>query len=337
MRVTHFERMPMPGSYSIERLFQQVRRALPGSFSVDVVPCETPYHSRWWLLKGIARARAHTAQVNHIVGDVHYVALGLPGARTILTVHDLNHLQVLKGIRRVLFRWLYFSLPLRRCRIVTAISESTRERLVSQFPFVAEKLTVIPDCVPVGFTAKPKPFNRNCPRILQVGTAPHKNLMRVAKAVAGLPCVLHIVGRLSDAQHRLLENLNIHYENGADLPDDALVRAYAEADMVVFASLAEGFGLPIIEANAIGRPVVTSYLSPMKEVAGDAGCLVNPCDVTDIRDGIRRVIGDDEYRNALLERGYENAKRYRADVVASQYARLYEYLAGSNSERERRD
>jgi len=100
--------------------------------------------------------------------------------------------------------------------------------------------------------------------------------------------------------------------------------------MVVFASLAEGFGLPIIEANAIGRPVVTSNLSPMKEVAGDAGCLVNPCDVTDIRDGIRRVIGDDEYRNALIERGYENAQRYRADVVARQYARLYEYLAGSN-------
>jgi glycosyltransferase involved in cell wall biosynthesis len=116
-----------------------------------------------------------------------------------------------------------------------------------------------------------------------------------------------------------------------DLSDEALLRAYEEADLVVFASLAEGFGLPIIEANAMGRAVVTSNLSPMKEVAADAACLVDPYDVDDIRRGIRRVIEDDGYRDRLIERGHENATRFTARVVAEQYARLYEKIAGETS------
>jgi len=327
MKIIHFERLPMPGGYSIERLFRAVRNAMPEQFSVDVVRCETPYHSWWWLLKGIARARARAAEVNHIVGDVHYVALGLPGVHTILTVHDLNHLDALKGWRRSISRWLYFDLPLRRCRFVTTISDCTRERLVRLFPFVADKIMVIPDCVPDELASRPKVFNTGHPRILQVGTASHKNLERVALALKGVRCILHVVGRLSETQLRRLEDCSVLYENSVNLSDEDVARAYEEADMVVFASLKEGFGLPIIEANAVGRAVVTSNLSPMKEVAADSACLVDPYDELSIRTGIRRVIEDDRYREALIEHGYENVKRFAADVVVGQYARLYEEVA----------
>ncbi len=109
-----------------------------------------------------------------------------------------------------------------------------------------------------------------------------------------------------------------------DLSDQELVAAYENADVVVFASVAEGFGLPIIEAQAVGRPVVTSNLSPMKEVAGGAACLVDPHKVDDIRAGMQRVIADAEYRHRLIQSGYENAARYSAAGVAAQYARLYE-------------
>lgn len=327
MQINQFEPLPVPGVYSIGRLFREVRRALPEQFSVDVVRCPTPYHSRWWLLKGIAGARAHSVEVNHIVGDVHYVALGLAGARTILTVHDLNHLDAQKGLRRLLSRWLYYSLPLRRCRFVTAISECTRERLVKLFPFAANKTMVIPDCVVGGFAPKPGTFNTDCPRILQIGTRTNKNLERVAQALQGERCVLHIVGRLSETQRCLLEDLGIANENSVDLSDDALSRAYEQADLVVFASLAEGFGLPIVEANAVGRAIVTSDLSPMKEVAANAACLVNPYEVADIRRGIRRIIEDGTYRNSLIEHGYTNATRYSPAVVAEQYSRLYEAIS----------
>src|ERR1035441_1342781 len=159
MELVHFERMPVPGRHSIEGLFRQIRQALSDRFVVDVVRCPTPHDSKWWLPIGIFRARARSRDINHIVGDIHYVALGLPKNRTVLTIHDLNRLDHLHGMRKTLYRWLYFTLPLRHCRAVTAVSHCTRERLVELFPFISEKCTVIPDCVGADFVQSPKAFN----------------------------------------------------------------------------------------------------------------------------------------------------------------------------------
>ena len=327
--MVHFERLPTQGVYSIERVFRELRLALPGGFSVDIARCPSAGRSRWWLPAGVMHAHASRGEVNHITGDVHYVALALPGRRTILTVHDVNHLDDLRGPRRQIFRWLYFTLPLRKCQIVTCVSEHTRQRLVEGFPWVASKVRVIPDCVPDGFGAVPKAFNKSCPRILQLGTRPNKNLERLAEALAGERCFFHIVGRLTERQRRVLAASRIAYQNDVDLSDEALRRVYEEADLVAFVSLAEGFGLPIIEANAIGRAVVTSDASPMKEVAGGAACLVNAYDVDEIRAGIRRVITDDTYRDHLIEKGYKNAARFSAELVAEQYAQLYQEVLAS--------
>ncbi len=329
MRVIHFERMPRPDAYSIERLFGELRRVVGArcKVKVEVVRCETPYHSRWWLLKGVIRAYRTKAGGIDIVGEVHYVALGLPGRNTILTVLDLNHLDDLRGVKKVLYRWLYFAWPLRRCRFVTVVSEHTRERLEQVFPFVRGRVEVIACCIPAGFEASPRKFHADGARVLQVGTAPNKNLERVIEALKGLPCELHIIGRLSEMQRRLLADAQVRYQNSVNLSDEEVIQAYKEADLVVFVSLAEGFGMPIIEANAVGRPVVTSNLSPMKEVAGKAACLVDPRSPTSIREGIQRVLTDEQYRESLIQQGYVNAGRYRAETVAGQYARLYEKVA----------
>ena len=85
--------------------------------------------------------------------------------------------------------------------------------------------------------------------------------------------------------------------------------------------------MPIVEANAIGRPVVTSNLDPMSTVAGTSACLVDPFNPAAIREGVLRVIRDDVYRAELIAQGFENAKRFEAGVVAAQYANLYRQLA----------
>ena len=121
----------------------------------------------------------------------------------------------------------------------------------------------------------------------------------------------------------MLARCGIEYENQTDISDAAIHQAYIDADVVTFISLAEGFGLPIIEANAIGRPVITSTLAPMCDVAGRAACLVNPVNLKDIRDGIWSVLHNDAYREALVSHGYDNAKRFAARQVAEQYAQLY--------------
>jgi len=102
-----------------------------------------------------------------------------------------------------------------------------------------------------------------------------------------------------------------------------MLRAYQECDLVVFASTYEGFGLPIIEAQATGKPVVTSALAPMCDVAGGGAALVDPYEPASIREGIQKIISDPVYRDSLIQEGLHNAARYRAELVAAHYAAIY--------------
>jgi glycosyltransferase involved in cell wall biosynthesis len=102
-------------------------------------------------------------------------------------------------------------------------------------------------------------------------------------------------------------------------------------DLLVFASTFEGFGLPIVEAQATGRPVVTSNIMSMPEVAGDAACLVDPFNVSSIREGVLKVINDSDYRNALVKAGFENVKRFQPEQIARQYAELYHELVKADN------
>ena len=97
--------------------------------------------------------------------------------------------------------------------------------------------------------------------------------------------------------------------------------------MVVFASLYEGFGLPILEAQAMGRPVITSNFGAMSEAAGDGALIVGPYSVEAIRDAILRVKNEPGLREELIAKGLRNAAKFSADAVALKYAQIYKNLA----------
>lgn len=333
MNISHFERMSKQGAYSIERLFRAIRSEFPAADRPRLVRCPSPSDHCFWLLKGMWTAFRNQSDVNHLVGDIHYVALALPGSRTILTIHDLNCLDRLKGLRQRFYRWLYFSLPMRRASIVTAISTRTRDRLVKEFPIVAEKIRVIPDCLPQGFSPHPSRFNEKYPRILHIGTNPNKNLGRTIAALAGSSCVLHVIGALRDEHRSALKQYGVVYHNSVNVSDADIIQAYEQADLVSFASASEGFGMPIIEAQAIGRPILTSNVSPMREVAGEGACLVNPFDVESIRAGFTKIINDAAYRQILIEAGFANVKRFSPQMVARQYQELYSEVAAGRRAR----
>jgi glycosyltransferase involved in cell wall biosynthesis len=111
------------------------------------------------------------------------------------------------------------------------------------------------------------------------------------------------------------------------LTDLELVEAYRRCDMVVFASLYEGFGLPILEAQAMGRPVITSNFGAMREAAGEGALLVDPYSVEEIRAAIMGIKNEPALREELVRKGRENAEKFRADAIALKYAQIYRALA----------
>lgn len=326
--ITHFMRRPRRNVFSIERLYEDIRAAMPEHCRITVWTCRHPSTGLWPRVKDMWAARKEQGDVNHITGDVHYLTFLLDPRRTVLTVHDLVPLRRLKGVRHFVVWLLWYWLPVRRSRAVITISETTRSALLEAVRCNPAKVHVIHDTVSDEFRPALRPFDATHPRILQVGTAWNKNIERVAEALEGVPCTMVIVGPLSDAQTGALRRHGIDWENYVGLSRETLVEHYVKADMLVFASTYEGFGLPIVEAQAVGRPVVTSNLSSMPEVAGDAACLVDPFDVASIRAGVLRVIDDENYRNGLVANGFENVERFKSARIAGQYASLYQEVAG---------
>jgi glycosyltransferase involved in cell wall biosynthesis len=225
-------------------------------------------------------------------------------------------------------KWIWVTLPVQRCAYVTTVSQATKHELMKYVPWCdPDKIVVIPAAISDRYQRKEKEFNKRRPRILQVGTAPNKNITRLAEALRGIECVLEVVGKLSDDQRAALHRNGIAYSNAWELSDEEMVNRYEESDIVALVSTYEGFGMPILEGQATGRPVITSRVLSMPEVAGSAACLVDPYDVAAIRRGFLRIIDDDEYRGALIRKGFDNVRRFDPHGIAMQYLDLYRRLA----------
>ena len=325
--IVHYLRHPQPGIFSIERLYEDVRAALPADCDARVWTCLHPSTGLWPRLRDAWAARKAQGDVNHVTGDTHYLTYFLSRPRTVLTVHDLVSLGRLRGIKRWLLWLLWYWLPVRRSQVVVTISEATRSALLDSVRCDPDKVVVIHNPVSEEFQHAPAIFNAAHPRILHIGITPNKNLERVAQALQGISCTLVVIGPLSPEQTAMLARHDIAWENHCNLSRAELLDQYVRCDFLLFASTYEGFGLPIIEAQAVGRPVVTSDLAPMPEAAGGAACLVDPYDVPAIRRGVLRVIDDAAYRDDLVARGLRNVERFRAVRVAARYAQLYRALA----------
>lgn len=323
MQITYFYRADV-GGVSIERLFADVRGAMAPEVEQRVWRARFGGTNPWKMLRNCLSARRAQGQINHITGDIHYLSIFLSPGRTVLTIHDCAGFERLHGWRRKLFSWLWYQWPVHRAAVVTVISESARRELLRHVACDPAKIRVVENCISPTFHHVPKTFNADKPVILQVGVGWNKNLPRVVEALRGISCHLRVIGPVSDAVRQVLETSGLEYSLAGRVSDEQLVREYEACDMLVFASLYEGFGLPIAEAQTVGRPVVTSDRLSMPEVAGPNGaCLVDPYEVEAIRRGVLQVIQDHEYRAGLVEAGLQNARRFDANRTASEYLRIY--------------
>lgn len=333
--ITYHTRSRAQRLYSLERVFDDVAAALPAGFSHRFCECPAYGTSPANILRNLWHAWRNRGSLNHITGDVHYLALVLPRSATILTIHDLVSVERLSGWRRWLILLLWYTLPIRHSRVVSVISESTRAELLQHVHCASHKVRVIHDPVSASYRPALSDFHSDCPTVLQVGTKPNKNLDRIALALAGIGCRLRIVGQPTPHQEDILRRAGIDYSWVAGISDEQMAQEYRDCDLLLFASTYEGFGLPIVEAQATGRPVVTSNIMSMPEVAGDAACLVDPFSVQSIRQGVLKVIADAAYREHLIAAGLANVERFRPERIAAQYAALYGELQDARHSRSR--
>jgi glycosyltransferase involved in cell wall biosynthesis len=281
------------------------------------------------MVRNMKFAEKSRADIFHITGDVHYIVLALPANKTILTIHDSVFIRESKGLKRIFFKWIFLKLPVKKCRFVTTISEKSKNEIVRYTGCDPAKVIVIPNPVNEYIYFREKEFNSINPVLLFIGSTPNKNLDRIIQAISGISCVLEIVGRIPEEHLLLLKKYGINYRQLANLSDSEMADHYAASDIVLFASLYEGFGLPILEGQKAGRAVLTSNIAPMKEVAGEGACLVDPEEIDSIRSGIKKIIEDSSYRSLLIKKGFENIERYNTKKIAGQYLELYRKMLNS--------
>jgi glycosyltransferase involved in cell wall biosynthesis len=327
-----FRRKRALGNFSIENSFAEIARSWAGAKKPNWMGASHYSEGLTKRLNIIRDTRKIQTDILHITGDIHFAALAWPKwkkgrPRVVLTIHDIGFLAEFSGFKRWLIRKFWMQWPLRCVDHLVVVSTATKEAVLREAPwFPVTKTSVIPSVVPQHFKPRQgRPANKK-QVALHIGLAENKNLKGHAEALVDLTVHLRIIGEPSNGDHALLQKLNIDYSWASRLSDEEMQAEYAKADLLLFASKLEGFGMPIIEAQTVGVPVITSDLDPMREVAGTGALLCNPHDSQTIRICIKRLLADEDLQASLIAAGRENVKRYSPAEAARQHQELYNQL-----------
>jgi glycosyltransferase involved in cell wall biosynthesis len=327
LKLKYIHRKPRPyGNFSIENYFQTIGEQL--SKKVEVSHWNAPFFSkgffnRFWSVQAVRALRK--ADVYHITGDTHFLIWGVRrDKKKVLTIHDLGFLRDSKGIKQRILKYFWLTGPMKKADAVTTVSVATKNDILRFFPKYRKKIHVIPTVIDPRFTPVEKAFNTERPTILLLGSAPNKNLKRVLKATKGLNVHLSIVAQLDAEEKALLAGQS--YEVASSISFESLLEKYQQTDIVMLCSTLEGFGMPIIEAQATGRVVLTSNCSSMPDVAGKGALLVDPFSIKSMREGLEKLISDSKLRDSLINEGFENIKRFLPETISAMYFEVYSGL-----------
>ncbi len=310
-----------PSFYSIENVFH----TLNDYINVEVF--ELPFESKGFFnrVRNIFALIKFNKLIIHVTGHDHYL-FWYPFKNSILTIHDIESLKRKEGWRYWVFKKLWFDIPIANSRMVTTISEFSKKEIKSLNNYKTP-IIVIPNPLTIKVEFQPKVEWSDKINILHIGTKENKNLTRLIAALKDINCTLTIIGRLTIKQEAALSQSGFKYYNKVNLSDSELIEEYVKCDVLAFISLYEGFGLPIIEAQAIGRVVITSNRSSMPEVAGVGGAyLINPYSIDEIQKAILYLKENKEVRHKLIEKGRRNVERFKPEAVARMYNNLYNQI-----------
>ncbi|AEF97057.1 glycosyltransferase family 4 protein [Methanotorris igneus] len=265
--------------------------------------------------------------------------------KKIITVHDIiPYIFPKTSIKLNYYRYKYiFPLILKTTDKIITDSYHTKKDLIKHFKIPEDKIKVIHLAANENY--KPlkeeeinkikRKYNLNYPVILYVGAlSANKNIPTLLKAFyklkkQGIKHKLVITGEKRwkyKSIFETIEKLNLQKDVifTGYVPDEDLPALYNAADLFVYPSLYEGFGLPPLEAMACGTPVITSNTSSLPEVVGDAGIMVNPYDVDELANKMYNVLTNDGLREELSKKGLERAKLFSWKKCAEEHLKVYE-------------
>lgn len=302
----------------------------------------------WWHQVGVTlAARRAGAAVLHLPAGIGPVTGRLA---TVLTIHDLNVLRFPRFFTPWSRHYTHLVLPrvARGADAIITVSRASKADIVQRLGISDDRVTVVPNGIDAAF-APPAPESREDVQrryglppqfVLTVGSVePRKNLPRLLEAIHRLRTrpatsevmLVHVgpqgwlANGVADTLHALRLEDAVRFLGY--VPRRDLVALYGLARLCAYPALYEGFGLPVAEAMACGCPVVTSNVSSLPEVAGDAAVLVDPGSVEAIAAGIAALWTDEARRGDLARRGQERARGFTWERAARATAAVYEAVA----------
>ena len=302
---------------SIENVYSSLADGLLG-YDIEIIKEELPCDSSSlrFLVKNIIYSRRLRYDLIHVTGDCHYVLPFLRAKKKILTIHDLGILHDKGRLKKIFFLVFWFYLPIIFSSSITVISRSVYLEVISLFPYswVKDKLYVVPNPLPV-LTLPPLSKNSclsDFMTVLVIGSTQNKNLKRIFRVLGRRRDVKVIyVGRYSTAimkEMQRVDNLIVHQ----DVDQERLEGFYRRSDVLLFPSLYEGFGLPILEAQYYGCNVITSSLDVLRWVGGPNCIYVNPLDDGSIDGGLDIAF---QHRGKFIDHSASLKRFDRAKIV----------------------
>lgn len=257
------------------------------------------------------------------------------------TIHDLSYWapQPFFSLAKRVYKRTLAHFTVARSQRIIAVSHFSREEILRRFHVDKERVCVIYNGVdPV---SPPPRLGEDRPFLLFVGTLEErKNIVRLIQAwtrlrVAGrIPHRLVLVGEHGWGWQKILTAIRESAFRGdiearGYVGRDKVFALCAAADLFVYPSLYEGFGLPVLEAMACGTPVICSRAASLPEVAGDAAEFFDPASSEDLAATIERVLGSAELRAALRRKGLERASKFSWDECGRRHCQVYRDLLGN--------